>query len=284
MSLEQCRSGDGVPTSIISEAFFTRGVFTTKAHADNMIGSIDTDRSGALSYDEFMAAIDGSNLMQAGKIRKFLRSLVKEYPDITKFYESRRSSAPLKKGRHKGARSSRIIPTEEDVNKLHFLKSREAMMKMGVQFPPEEEEEERHSDVAVNKVRPSTAGATRYLGMHQALAKSTKEGGGSRPTSGTIRRSFRSDETFDRGHKQLPTIDVSFTSRLTDIQEVASPLADRRFCAPAFGSVENDTYNTLSTATPADVMLGAWGPARSCKPADRSFEYDDADADIFDDI
>jgi hypothetical protein len=285
MSLEQCRSGDGVPISIISDAFFTRGVFTTKAHADNMIGSIDTDRSGALSYEEFMAAIDGSNLMQAGRIRKFLRSLVKEYPDIQKFYEARPSTVDAKKSRHKGAKSSRIVPTEEDVNKLHYLKSREAMMKMGVQFPTEEEEGEdaagdKPTVAPVEKHRPSTAGAMRSMGVRQGSANAQREGGSnSRPTSGTIRRYFRSDETHDHSQPQLPTIDISFTRRLDDIREAAretgTPLAKAAATGSFFGRVENDKYITLSTATPADVMLSDWGPSRQTTFKDLDYDEDD---------
>lgn len=262
MSLEQCRSGDGVPTSIISEAFFVRGVFATKAHADNMISSIDTDRSGALSYEEFMAAIDGSNLMQAGRIRKFLRSLVKEYPEIRKFYSSRPSTSvegKSKKGRTKS--TARVIPITDDVDNLHYLKSREAMMKMGVVFPSEEEEEAERARALPS--RPVTAGC---YGRHGQLTRPPRqtlrnEQGGSSEAP-IISRSFRSDETYDRGFHDLPTISYDFASRLDNIEEgVASSLSPGKK-GGGQQSFWNDKFETLGTATPPELVLSNFGPPR----------------------
>ena len=266
MSLEQCRSGDGVPTSVISAAFLQRGVFTSKRHADNMIDSIDTDKSGAMSYEEFMAAVDGSNLMQASRLRSFLRSLVKEYPDIHQFYSAHPPS-PKKSTKGKGTRgqlreksSSRVVPLQDDVDSLHFLKSRETMMKMGVKFPPEDEEKVK---APVCPKRPATAGpSTRTV----VSTSGNKEGM-------RISRSFRSDELFDRGHYLLPTLSCNSSPRIFEKEEdfhvttatttesqserQGSPLKDYT------GENSRTLFRTLSTATPPEALLSQGGPVRS---------------------
>ena len=70
-----------MPTSVLSEALLARGIFTSRRQANNMINSIDTDRSGVMSYEEFMAAVNGSNLMHASRLCKFLRCLVQEFSE-----------------------------------------------------------------------------------------------------------------------------------------------------------------------------------------------------------
>ena len=266
MSLEQCRSGDGVPTSVISEAFLSRGVFTSKKHADNMINSIDTDRSGAMSYEEFMAAVDGSNLMQASRLRNFLRSLVTEYPDIRKFYSSRPAINFKDKDigrRCKEDSSVRVIPLEEDVDNLHYLKSRETMMKMGVKFPAVDEEEKPLSASR----RPATAGSYRREGRTNVVTASTSGRTGSLLSGHkqpTIARSFLSDESHDRGHYLLPTIDFASSPRLDDISEgiCSSDQNQRREIKARIREMESAEYPSLSTATPPEELLGESGPLR----------------------
>ena len=79
VSLEDCWNGGRVPTSVISNALLAQGVFASRNHADTVINHIETDRTGSISCEEFVAAVDNSNI--AVSLRRFLRCLVREYAD-----------------------------------------------------------------------------------------------------------------------------------------------------------------------------------------------------------
>jgi hypothetical protein len=208
MSLEQCRSGDGVHVSVIAQAFFDRRVFAKKVHADNMIACMDTDRSGALSFEEFMDAVNGSNLLQSACLRKFIRVLATEYPTLAVLYSSDVSPdspadikikiKPTPKTKE-GALAPRIVPVAHDVRNLHFLKSRQTMMQMGIPFPVEGEEDK--VTVSIRKCRSDDTMLRSHISI-SLLSPNLK-----------ICREYGSDSTYDRSSNNVPTYVFSPTRK-----------------------------------------------------------------------